>query len=450
MPQKKALPVYDENGNVVKNPSAPLPSYDENGNVVPQQTGGAGGSWTPAPPPPTLGQQIATGAENIGEGIGKGLLQTGTALSPYLNKIPGIGKYLAPQEGITAAQNIAQPTNTAQKIGKYGEQAAEFFVPGLGEEDAEAQAAKYLPWLGKYAPMAGRTVLNTLGTGAVNKLQGGSFLQGAGAGLVGSGIGEGLRSVGGKIAQRAAGVTEKQLKYGANPGQEILDLKGIRPSTVRANAAAKAADLTGQMENELAKTPTPVDLTPAKQVVMSAVQKASNQNDLTTLKHLEPLFDQVSSLPDSAPARQALEYKRGLGTLSKFSNYAPVTDPAKAAARGTYHAVDSAIDDVAPKANDLNDRIHNLATISGARGQGHMGLGKYIIPAFLAHTVAAAGGGPLAEIASAGLAGAAETPTARLALGRAAGRYAPRAVKASYPFFLHYLIPQIAGTDQSQ
>src|SRR5207302_1326540 len=49
-------------------------------------------------------------AEDVATGINKGMLNTVTGVSSLLNKLPWVGKYLAPSEGITAMKQMSQPT----------------------------------------------------------------------------------------------------------------------------------------------------------------------------------------------------------------------------------------------------------------------------------------------------------------------------------------------------
>ena len=87
---------------------------------------------TPVQPPEqsTL-SEVGDVASDVATGVAKGAGQTVNTISGLLNKIPGVGKYLAPTTGINAATQIETPTNTAQKVGVGAEGVAEFF---LGDE----------------------------------------------------------------------------------------------------------------------------------------------------------------------------------------------------------------------------------------------------------------------------------------------------------------------------
>jgi hypothetical protein len=337
--------------------------------------------------------------------------------------VPGIADLLQPPQG------------PAEKAGYFGEQAAEYMSPAGEEEIGAKLLAKY--------PRLGKLIMEALRSGAISRLQGTGFVPGVVAGGAGGVMGEGLTAVGGKIGAKAAGVTEKQLKYGARPEDEILHLKGVRPSTVRKAAQEKAEQLTKQMESIFSAHPGTVDLTPAKQAVQDAVDKANLQHDLKTLEHLKTLRQQVDSFPDKASALQALNLKRGLQPLTSFHQTGELTDSARGAARSAYHAIDDELNKVSPKVDELNQRIHSLLTIAKPRGSGKMGFGKYLLPGAAAYLTERETGDRsdrvIPPLAAYLLAMEAESPTGRIALGKAAGKYGPEAIKATYPFLLRAL-----------
>jgi hypothetical protein len=82
-------------------------------------------------PDPSLLSRAGSAAIDVGEGFAKGAVQTVNTVSGLLNKIPGVGEYLAPSEGVQAADQWATPTNTAQKVGVGAESLAEML---LGDE----------------------------------------------------------------------------------------------------------------------------------------------------------------------------------------------------------------------------------------------------------------------------------------------------------------------------
>jgi hypothetical protein len=230
----------DLSAGLVPKPNA-APSIDLSAGLVPKAP-------TPAPaaaPASSFASEAGGVLEDVGKGIAKGALSTTTGVSSLLHEIPGIGETLAPESGIKAAEQIATPTDTAQKVGKYGEQTAEFFLPaGAEEKGAEllGKLAEYLPEGVKFSKgatkLAARMIAEGISTGAVSKAQAGAtegtglkpFLEGAAAGAAGPAVS--------KVAGKAAETAGKAFGFG-RPGEELLT-KGIKP---KASARNFATDL---------------------------------------------------------------------------------------------------------------------------------------------------------------------------------------------------------------
>jgi hypothetical protein len=397
--------------------------------VRPIQQARVPASAPPPAPKPTFTQRhpILSFLGSILEGVEKGANNTLGLYQPipkdYASRSE-LYKFFHPI--VPGVADLAQPPQgPAEKAGYFGEQAAEYMSPAGEEEIGAKLLAKY--------PRIGKLIMEALRSGAISRLQGTGFVPGVVAGGAGSMLGEGLAAVGGKIGA-------KQLKYGARPEDEILHLKGVRPSTVRKAAQEKALQLTKQMESMLSAHSGTVDLTPAKQAVQDAVDKANLQHDLKTLEHLKTLRKQVNSFPDKASALQALNLKRGLQPLTSFHQTGELTDAARGAARSAYHAIDDELNKVSPKVDELNQRIQSLLTIAKPRGTGKIRFGRYLLPGTAAYLTERETGDRsdrvIAPSAAFLLATAAETPAGRIALAKAAGKYGPKAIKATYPFLL--------------
>src|SRR5581483_756570 len=78
---------------------------------------------------------VESGVTNLGVGVAKGAMQTVNTVSKGIHAIPYVGEYLAPQEGITAADNIATAHGAMQKVGVGAEAIAETL---LGDEALKA------------------------------------------------------------------------------------------------------------------------------------------------------------------------------------------------------------------------------------------------------------------------------------------------------------------------
>lgn len=84
----------------------------------------------------TIGEMVG----DVGMGIAKGAANTAVGLGELVHRIPGVSTAvdaLYGQPGLSeaafpAAREAVRPTNTAQKVGFYGEQMGEFFLPVAG------------------------------------------------------------------------------------------------------------------------------------------------------------------------------------------------------------------------------------------------------------------------------------------------------------------------------
>ena len=305
------------------------------------------------------------------KGAGKGLLHTATALSPAIQKIPVIGKYLVPEEGLLSAKELSTPTNSPQKFGFEGEQGAEFLVPGPMEGKVEEEIATHLPQLGRAAEPLARIATSALSTGAVNKLQGGGFGTGAAMGGSLGAVGEGLRAAAPSIAESAVGITKKDRGFGRTPGRAILeDTSGVRPGSISSSAQKKIGDLTAELENIVSQSNSPVDMAPAIKVIDSEIAKAVRQNSKAYADQLQAVRDQLTTdfrsgqpIPMQVQPSQALELKRGIGNLEKSWN-PDQRGMSRGTVRKVYKAIDTGIDQSAPGTKEINQRISSLIPVS--------------------------------------------------------------------------------------
>ncbi len=199
--------------------------------------------------------KAGTVAEDVGAGIVKGAGQTVNTVSSVLNKIPVVGKYLAPTEGINAATEIETPTNTAQKVGVGAEGIAEFF---LGDEALKSLSiAERLGMASKVAklaesnPVIARIIsggLNAARTGTTSAAQsalhapegerGSAALSGAEYGAAGSAVADAAAAGISKMIPMTKQGLFKQAE------QELAEQLSTRRNAAGAieEAAAKASD----------------------------------------------------------------------------------------------------------------------------------------------------------------------------------------------------------------
>lgn len=354
----------------------------------------------------SLGSRVLAGAKDVGIGAAKGLMHTGTALSPLLNKIPYIGETLAPSEGIRAAEKMATPTGTAQKAGFTGEQMAEWLLPTGVEEKGGVLAARMLPKLGRFAEPLGRVAAGALESGARSSLQSGDvtsgkdFVSGATMGGVTGAGGEAMRAAAPKLAESALAITNRMRGRGKTIGKAVLEeIPGVRPGTIAKEAGAKLGDLTKEMESGVSKA-TQAGATGSTQPAHDVLNDAIN----STPRNARDLLDKLRSLRDvlslsAVPAGQAprmihspdelLEIKRGLDKT--IESWAPEWQKAKDLKRVTqrmYGAIDQELDRLVPGNKELNQRISSLipARSQATKMSQGAGMSQRMLHRVAAHT----------------------------------------------------------------
>lgn len=207
-----------------------------------------------APPPiapePTVLQKAMTGAADLGKGILKGAGSTANNIGHMLYP-DALAKHLTGAPSAEQQESYFAPQNTMQTIGKTGEQAAEFMVPGGAEEAGATKLAEMAPRLGKVAAPLAHVLTSAAGSSAVNAAQGGSPLTGAALGAGGQLLGQGLKAAAPAIAEGALNIRKLDRAYGkggGSIGRSILDeTRGIRPSTIAASAEERLGELNPQL-----------------------------------------------------------------------------------------------------------------------------------------------------------------------------------------------------------
>jgi len=209
-------------------------------------------------PPLGMPEQIAGGMKILGEralgtvgevasGFGKGILDTTAGIGGLIQKIPGVGEKIIPQEGLTAEEKMAETTSTAEKVGKFAETVAEF---AAGEEVLKGVVAVSrlskipgaLELLEKYPKTAklltGAFKGGTVG-GAQAAVKSGGKAEEAEAGAIGGAIGG---AVGEAIAAapKAAKAVGKLMGFGLNPEEAMV--KAGRPAVSEATKFVESLD----------------------------------------------------------------------------------------------------------------------------------------------------------------------------------------------------------------
>lgn len=355
-------------------------------------------AFAPAP----VAHPVMDAISDFGKGVLKGGIHTMSAADDFAAKhLPAfmttpIGQTPNAENSaraVQAAKDMATPHNTAQSLGRGVEQAAEFLGP--------AGAEKALLGGGGAVAKAG---LAALGSGIVNKVQGGSFAGGAAAGGIGSGIATGLSKIAAPIAEKAMGIRGVDRAFGRTPGQAILDeTTGVRPGTIAGQAEGRIGELSNQLESDASASSNPVYLPPVRQIARDAYGTAVARNEESTIKEMNALNRQLGSragtqvsspispaqttgwgglgqkptamipptrvaIPPSVSAPEALALKRGVGDLATSWNPATTGEFTNGVIKNVYGELDRAIDAAVPSSAGLNSRISTLIPVAKRAG----------------------------------------------------------------------------------
>lgn len=342
---------------------------------------------------------VAKTAGDVLQGVGEGAFHT-VANTGKLITDPLVTRIASPESVRKSNEFISKvstPENTAQGVGKFGEQVAEIATP----TGVEGAIASKLPKLGKLASAGVKVGSEALESGLKNKAQGGDFTTGAAAGAGGELLGMGAQKVAPKIAETALGITGKMRGHGRTIGQAVLDeTKGVVPETIAKQAGEKIGSLTGDLERRASafSVANTASTNPAHAVIDNAIANAPrNARDYTSkLESLKPLLDFNAG---AGPQRRAftpeeiLEMKRGVD--KEISSWSPeVRKGVEGVKRQIYRALDSELDRTVPGAEGINQRISSLipAQKRAAAIANNASTTQRIAHRISAHTGAAAGG----------------------------------------------------------
>ncbi|RXS93683.1 hypothetical protein [Silvibacterium dinghuense] len=361
---------------------------------------------------------IKSGASNLAKGAAKGIAGDVSNIDNAVAKIPGIGNWLttplvgghSSQQARAQLSAASTPHGTMQGIGRGIEQAGEFLIPGLGEEEAAGRIASLIPSAGRAAAPLARVGYNALTSGAINAMQGGGFASGALAGAGGGAIGEGMRAVAPALAESAIGIRKTDRAYGRTPGRMILDeTKGYSPRAVANSAQATLNQLNPQLDriadvasvrprpaisgllqepvlDEFGRVtqPHPIagvipttepnrigSLIPARGIVGSAIGRATAQNAEKEAGQLQPMskflsqrFNTGELIPEQVTPRELLNLRRGFGN-EFVHNWNPEVSPSvTGTARRAYGALTDEFHRAVPEAADLDRRIGGLIPVA--------------------------------------------------------------------------------------
>lgn len=222
-------------------------------NLPPGFTLDAPQATPPAPVPnPTFTQEAESGLKNFGIGMLKGAGGTLNALGSLVYP-DALARRVS---GLSEAQQRAQdahdrqlfaPRGTAQNVGRDTEQAGEFLIPGMGEDAAVGDAARFLPETRFLKPLL-HVGFNAATGAGLNKLQGGSAARGAELGAGGSVFGQAIHAAAPGLMELTQGIDTP----GRRTGKALLnETHALTPGLVT-KSANRAVDRLAPQLNEAA------------------------------------------------------------------------------------------------------------------------------------------------------------------------------------------------------
>lgn len=97
------------------------------------------------------------------------------------------------------------------------------------------------------------------------------------------------------LAKGALGIRGDTEAYGATPGKAILEeTSGVRPGAIAKSARGRIGELSTELEHRAASSTTPARLTPARNVISTAIDKARAANSESTPNDLIPMRRQLT------------------------------------------------------------------------------------------------------------------------------------------------------------
>ena len=393
----------------------------------------AGVNTAPTEKPPSLMQRALGGVENAGEGLWKSALGTAGYAAKMLpgwmqdpDHVNAFGEKNDPDTLIAHSQ----PAGATQSLFKGVGDAAQFLLPGMGEERAMSllpkmeRAGQLLPKVTAEAPLAVRALqtatptlaragYNALTMGLLNKAQGGDLTSGAEGGALTSGVGEFMRGAAPHLAESALGTRWLERgggRGGGAIGKAALDeTRGLLPETVRESASDRISTLFGERQGLLdAASQRPASLAgprsflaqaqgrfgPIETGGMAARDPYSQIGEMRSSLFNEPAEMGGKPLPENLTPSEYGRVQQGFNRNNLSWNPQRTLDKeAMGAGKHAYGLMTGELERVAPESVDLNRRIASLMPVEEAANRRSLqaGIGQRMMGRVGAHSGALLG-----------------------------------------------------------
>lgn len=348
----------------------------------------------PAPAPKPLGEQPASASGVVNAMAGQAGRALSTAASD-LNPLPLVNAALHP---IDTAKGMFNATSNA--VGRTRKALSE---GNAGE--AGKSALGMIPVAGPIFETVARDAMEGRMPEALGHA--GAFYLGN---KVPGALGKMIRKPAPGLVEKAMGLTANDRKFGAKPGEGILEhTTGIRPGTIAEQAGKRIKDAAGELDTAVRQPGANVPLTPARANVAKTITQVRGEGATHTANEMEPMrrFLQEPSpgmnirtlqppapmvsqptgvlgpngqmttrlapgAPPPAvihpmqPAPEFLGMRRGFnkefGEGSTWGARAP-SSSSSALARSTYHELTDALHKARPETLGPDTDIHNLTPV---------------------------------------------------------------------------------------
>lgn len=328
-----------------------------------------GGEQEPAEQPGML-RQAGEAAIDFVKGAGKGVMSTGLGVSKIIGAVPKA----------TTLEDIGMaPENAAQKAGMFGEQVAEFMLPG-GMVARGAKGIAALKGAPKFAPWVARAGLEAASAAGVTAAQtGGDKKEMAIAAALGGAIPL-LRPLATGVKKGGEQIQKSLLRASSQDWKDGFDVANIFKYKITGDATevlTKASKLTAELVDKSKKlfagNQQKVDLlkllAETEQDITSNAAKTfgHNQEIGNAVKFFTEEISKLSpsgilSLPDAQAAKVAL------GKLGAWSYGArdPGATARETVANHLYTKLRLAIEKAAPDIGGINKQLSELIPIERA------------------------------------------------------------------------------------
>lgn len=350
--------------------------------------------------------QVGVGVGKSFTGAAKGMASLGENIGDAISTKVFGDKTLAPKFSESIPKNLYEPTNTAQKVGKFVGDVAQFAVPGGAVTKGTQTVLKTglladkATKLQKGIGLAGQGLAEGLTAGSVSAVQKGEFDKESrdvailsaifpAAGKLATGM---KVKIGEKAAPRIINSLIKPLKkdmaYGKNPGMAVAKEKILASSLddLEAKVGERLTKRLSEYEQKLAQSKKTFDIQNVVKPLDDVIDKAVRQNNQAAVNRLQEVKQALTTnllkstddtgkiiitpgMPknlSNLTATEIREFKQAVGELTKFTGNMSDDELINKALKQVYGQADEILNKAVPESKGLSSRIADLISAKTA------------------------------------------------------------------------------------